>query len=331
MKLQDLIPHLLYTFAHESDLLRAIEELSKKFTIERERIEDYLRDPRLASAYTAFYLSTNMPKFEAILPWFSKEILEEFKQCALIDVGSGPGTFSIAFREWKGRGEILQLETSELMRQQAMKLWQGLYSDETLHQNKRLEWNGTKLMLFGHSANEMGVDKVLGYIKDYDPEHILFIEPGTKDFFSKMLEIREKLLETHYRILYPCPNEESCPVRDSDDWCHQYVHVNHSQDVERMTQLAGKDRRNLPLTVHLYSRTLSLMGVHERILRVYPETKFSFEWDVCHDNHKEHYQLQKRHLSKIELKQFSSITPGDSIRTELEKEFEGTKRVRIKS
>ncbi len=331
MDLNTILPHLLYEFPHEADLLKAIEELSKKFTVERDCIEDYLRDPRLASAYTAFYLATNLPKFEAILPWFSQEILEGLKSSSLIDVGAGPGTFSLAFRQWKGPGEILQIENSRLMGEQARALWNGLYPDEEILQNTSLKSPGPKLMLFGHSANEMGSREALNYISTHDPEHILFIEPGTKDFFPKMLEIRESLLEKGYRVLYPCPDSINCPLRDTEDWCHQYVHVSHSPDVERLSQMAGKDRRNLPLIVHLYSRTLPFMGTHERVLRVYPETKFSFEWDVCHKNQKEHYQIQKRNLSKSEQKKMAQRTPGDSVETELEKEFDGIKRVRIKS
>lgn len=331
MDLKDLLPHLIFDFPNEADLLKAISELSKKFTVERERIDDYLHDPRLSAAYTAFYLATNIPKFEAILPWFSSEILEGFRHSTLIDVGAGPGTFSLAFRAWRGPGEIIQIEQSKLMREQAKKIWEGFYSQENLLQNINTKVEGPKLMLFGHSANEMGAGQALNYVREYEPEHILFIEPGTKDYFPKMLEIRTELLRQGYRVLYPCPNADSCPLAGSDDWCHQYVHVSHPSDIERISQMAGKDRRNLPLIVHLYSKNLPNMRTSERLLRVYPETKFSFEWDVCHENLKEHYQVQKRGMDKSQQKKIARMTPGDTIKTEIEKEFDGVKRVRLKS
>lgn len=331
MDLKSILPHLVFKFPHEADLLRAIEELSKKFTVDRNHIEDYLRDPRLASAYTAFYLATNIAKFEAILPWFSQKTLENFKECSLIDVGAGPGTFSLAFRVWRGPGEILQIENSKLMREQALSLWEGLFPGEPIAQNSSIKSEAPKLMLFGHSANEMGPLTALNYIATHDPDHVLFIEPGTKEFFPQMLEIREALLNKGYRILYPCPNGESCPIQETDDWCHQYVHVSHPADVERLTQKASMDRRNLPLIVHLYSKTIQEINVQERVLRVYPETKFSFEWDVCHENRKEHYQIQKRNLGKSQQKEIARTTLGDGIETELEKEFDGIKRVKLKS
>jgi hypothetical protein len=61
MKLAEIIPHLLYAFPHESDLVTAIQEISRKFTTDRAKIGDYLKDERLVSAYTAFYLATNGP------------------------------------------------------------------------------------------------------------------------------------------------------------------------------------------------------------------------------------------------------------------------------
>lgn len=330
MNLSKLIPHLIYEFSNEAELVRAVNELSQKFTTDREKIGDYLKDPRLTSAYTAFYLTTNLPKFEAILPWFSQEVIEEFRRCSLIDLGSGPGTFSLAFRLWKGEGEILQIETSKIMLEQSKRLWEGLFPGESLLQNQNLQGNAPRLMLFGHSANEMGIVKVMKYIQEYDPDHILFIEPGTKAFFSEMLKIRSSLLEGEYEIHFPCPRSESCPLENSEDWCHQYIKVRQDPEIERLSQIAGKDRRNLPLIVHLYSKTLKVQKPSERILRVYPETKFSFEWDVCHENEKEHYQLQKRGMSKSRQKEISEFRPGDGIQTEVEKEFNGTKRVSLK-
>jgi ribosomal protein RSM22 (predicted rRNA methylase) len=95
-----------------------------------------LSDKRLVSAYTAFYLTTNMPKFAAVLEWMPEEWLADLKTSHLIDLGSGPGTFTMAFREWLGKEAlgITQIETSALMREQAHKLWQGMYPDEKLLQ-----------------------------------------------------------------------------------------------------------------------------------------------------------------------------------------------------
>lgn len=328
MKLTQIMPLLLHTFKGEHDLLKAIEELSAKFTKDRQNISDYLKDERLTSAYTAFYLTTNMPKLEAVFEWMPGEWLERFKEATFIDLGAGPGTFSIAFREYVGAAvKIQQIETSSVMREQAKKLWDGLYPGEPLVQTA----TGEKVLFFGHSANEMGPEVALKYIRDIDPDHILFIEPGTKDFFPKMLAIREVLLKKGFNILYPCPTHETCPLQgSSDDWCHQFIQVKQDSEVERLSQIAKKDRRNLPLIVHAFSKTFKRTNPSSRVIRVLPETKFSYEWEACELNHLKHYQIMKRGLSKDAQKLLSETLAGAALEVETEKELEKSKRVKIK-
>lgn len=335
MDLSLLRQHLLYEFKTESDLLKAIEELSVKFTQNRDQIGDYLKDRRLASAYTAFYLTTNIPKFQGIIPWLPQRWLEDLKQSSLIDIGAGPGTFSIAFREWVGAAiEVLQIETSQIMRDQAQKLWNGLYPDEKLSQSKSSlrDLRSQKMALFGHSANEMGPETVLNYIQDIEPDHILFIEPGTKEFFPQMLQIRHSLLGLGYNILFPCPSHDQCPLASSvHDWCHQFIHIKQSADVERLAQMVRKDRRLLPLTVQAFSKHNYSQDTKTRIVRVFAESKFSFEWDVCELNQNKHFQIMKRGLSKEAQAKLAFAKAGDSVEVEIEKTLEQAVRVKVKS
>lgn len=333
MNLSQIMPHLLYHFKSEADLIRAIEEISQKFTTNREKIGDYLKDSRLVSAYTVFYLLTNIPKLQEVSKWLPKDWLEELKICDFIDLGAGPGTFSFAWKEMGGKGDFYQIELSTLMKEQGLKIWQGLYP-EKLAQGSRYEWNSVKpkFLLFGHSANEMGPDVALDYIRKINPEHILFIEPGTKEFFPKMLLIREELLRTGFNTLYPCPTGEACPMKNStEDWCHQFILVKQDPEVERLSQMARKDRRLLPLTVHAFSRTFKRINPSERIVRVLPETKFSHEWEICRNNVLEHYQIMKRDISKAESKSLGEVLAGEGIETELVKELERSKRVKLLS
>lgn len=324
-----LKPYLLFDFKDEPDLIKAIEEVSLKFTQQRERISDYLNDPRLASAYTAFYLTTNMPKLEAVFKWMPKDWLEILKHSTFIDVGAGPGTFSLAFREWAGVPvKAMQIETSSVMREQARKIWEGLYPDEKLLQKA----DGEKVLFFGHSANEMGPDAVLRYIKEHDPDHLLFIEPGTKDFFPQMLKIRDALVKYDFNILFPCPTAAECPLKGSStDWCHQFIQVRQENDVERLSQMVRKDRRNLPLTVHAFSKSFSTVNPTARVVRVLPETKFSYDWESCELNHLERYQIMKRGLNKNQTTLLSETLAGAALEVELEKVLETSKRVKIKS
>jgi ribosomal protein RSM22 (predicted rRNA methylase) len=335
MLLTKILPYLVFDFKNERDLLLAIEELSLKFTQKRELISDYLNDKRLASAYTAFYLITNAPKLEAVLNWMPPLFVDRLKSSTLIDLGAGPGTFSLAFREFVGQTvKIVQIETSSIMREQAKKLWDGLYSGETLLQSEyaKLIPEGDKFLLFGHSANEMGPAQALRYIKDIQPDHILFIEPGTKDFFPQMLKIRDELIAEGFQILFPCPSSALCPLASSDnDWCHQFIHIKQNSEIERISQLVKKDRRHLPLTVHAFTRRNFATETTVRVIRVFPETKFSFEWEVCELNVVKRYQIMKRGLSRSALKQLEDVLSGASLVVEVEKELENALRVKVKT
>jgi ribosomal protein RSM22 (predicted rRNA methylase) len=330
MNLSSILPYLLHEFKSDSDLIKAIDEISTKFTIERHKIGDYLKNPRLVSAYTAFYLLTNIPKLEAVLKWMPQDWVAELKKSDFIDLGAGPGTFSLAWKELGGEGDFFQIELSALMKEQGRKIWEGFHSQK-LQQGSRWDWKTEKpkFLLFGHAANEMGASAAIDYIQKINPAHILFIEPGTKDFFPVMLEIRQYLLKKEYAVLYPCPNAEGCPMQNTTDWCHQFIQIKQDPEIERISQMARKDRKLLPLTVHAYSRTFKAQNPAERLVRVLPETKFSFEWEVCHNNNLEHYQIMKRDLSKSEVKEMSNVLSGATLETELIKEIDQVKRVKI--
>ena len=332
--LEDCLQNLLYTFKNEAELLKSIEEISFKFTQERQHIGDYLKDPRLVSAYTAFYLMTNLPKLAGVLQWMPSEWKEIIKKCDLVDLGAGPGTFSLAYKSWGGGGDVYQIETAALMREQAHKLWQVKNSSQRLFQSERWSWQNEKekLLLFGHSANEMGVDKTIGYIETIKPQHILFIEPGTKDFFMQMLEIRDYLLRKKFNVLFPCPTAEVCPFKNSsEDWCHQFLKVSHSASVERLSQLVKKDRRHLPLTVFAFSSSFISKEPSPRLVRVLPETKFSFEWEVCEGDKVIPYQVMKRGMDKQAQKEVGQILSGAPVEVDLDKQIENKKRVTLRA
>lgn len=216
------------------------------------------------------------------------------------------------------------------MQKQAQKLWQGLHEKELIQKSVAKEQRGS-FLLFGHSANEMGAEKAIHYIETIRPDHILFIEPGTKGFFPEMLRIREYLLNEKFNVLYPCPTGDACPMANStNDWCHQFIHVKQDPEIERLSQMMKKDRKLLPLIVHAYSKTYKLMEKNERIVRVFPEIKFSFEWDVCQGEKLDHYQVMKRGLSKGGLKLLESTLAGASLTASIDKELEQSKRVKPK-
>ena len=332
MDLNTVKAHLLYDFKTEHELIAAIKTLSQNFTSSREKIEDYLTSEKLISAYTAFYLLTNIPKLSAVfeLTGFN---LEDFKDFEIFDIGAGPGTFSLACLSINPDLEIKLIEKSALMRKQAQLLLDGIFaksSFEIFDENSSFEKSSKKrLGIFGHSSNEMGSELTLKYIKKLELDTILFIEPGTKEFFNQALIMREELLKK-YSIKFPCLSHNSCPLTEKD-WCHQFVKVSHSVDLERISQILKMDRRNLPVIAHLYEKGGVVKDPVQsaRVIRVYKPTKFSIDWQICLSENEENkiydFQLLTRNYKKSEIKKMSEINAGELIHIRVTKTLEHNK------
>lgn len=332
MKLSDLYPHLLHQFASEADLVRAIEDISRAFTTDRHNIQRYLSDPRLVSAYTVFYLTTNVPKLAAVFDWLTPAEREAVTRMELVDVGAGPGTFTLAWKVLTGADAVM-LETAPLMREQAAKLVLGLFGAPA--QFRLSSKHKPRLLLFGHSLNEMGVAAGLSYVKDADPDRIWLIEPGTKETFKIALEFRQALLQSGWGITFPCLGASACPMQGTENWCHQYVDVRHDAQTERLTQLVHKDRRRLPLTVMMFERPARVIesANRARIVRVKEETKFSHEWQVCHSADRQltlsEFQLPKKSYPKEEKRAIEALLSGSLIEYQVEKVTAQSTRIRL--
>lgn len=332
MEIKDCLPYLLHQFKSEQEIFEAIAEISTKFTTKRESISDYLHDEKLVSAYTLYYLLTNIPKFKGVLKWLPPEFIAELKKSTFIDMGAGPGTFSFAFKNWSASEKpIYQVELSGVMKKQARLLWDGFFPETELTQNIPSKTNDSTVMFFGHSANEMSVEVVLDYIKRVNPTHIIFLEPGTKDFFKKMLVIRDKLFQSSWNQVYPCSSNAPCPMKEQDNWCHQYIHHVHSSELERIGQKVGINRRYMAMTLQVFSKESSFKTAQAKIVQIKAETKFSFEWVICADNQLVDIQLMKRGLNKSELKELAALCAGELISYQVDKVLEdGKQRITLK-
>ncbi len=327
MNVEQIRPYLLYEFKSDSELVKAINELSLKFTTKRESIQDYLCDEKLASAYVCFFLLTNIPKLQAAADKCMIEF-DDYKNWQIIDIGCGPGTFSLALLENNLDLDLVLYDKSEIMLRQSRKIFEGLYPKLqptfTAIEKEIPKKEKPRLGIFGHSANEIPVSEIVHLFDILDLDEILFIEPGTKDFFQKMLKIRTHLLDS-YEQYYPCLGRSNCSM--VDDWCHQYLHVSHATDVERISQLAGKDRRKLPIIIHWYGRDKKQKNPGQRIVRVFPKTKHSLEWQCCDSNQElMRFEIPTRNIKKQELKQWDKISAGDLVELEIKKELNADKK-----
>ena len=351
MELSQIKPFLIYQFKSDSELVQTIEQISKNFTSERENISQYLEDPKMVAAYAAFYMTTNMPKLDAVI-----EKLGDFNKLIedrdIIDIGCGPGTFLLALRQRypQNANQFIGVESSPLMRKQALRIADGLGLKVQITGDIKNIRSKNPLVIFGHSVNEMGAKTALSYIKKIDPYCLLFLEPGTKQAFAPMMEIRSILLQSDYDIHFPCPSNAECPMaKDTSDWCHQYLYIQQDINVQRLGQMAKKNRNLLPMIIHAYAKNefrtrptnASLADSQYqtgRVVRYLRQTKHSFEWQLCmaengnipenDSNHLMTVELPKRGLSKKDVKQLEQIYAGDLLNYQVVRTIEEGK-VRI--
>ena len=329
--------NLLVQFPSDEALLKQVRKLNANFTSNRERIGEYLEDDVMVAAYAGFYLPTNFPKLAFIFNWL-QEHTEDFRTCDFYDIGMGPATYSLAWLSYFSPdycGHIDGVDMSALMREQAVKMFDAFYPNfenffvgESAYDLPVRDHK--KLVFFGHSLNEMQ-DEYKDLLASLNPDYVLFLEPGTKESFQKVLEARDYLKDCGYHCQFPCPSNADCPM-SGEDWCHQYLYLQHDQDIERLCQKMKIDRRNNPAVVHLYSKERKNSS-QARVIRSHPESKFGLEWQVCEgENQLQDIETFKRGLSKDQIKELAKIRPGDSIEYELVKELKNQKlRGKIKN
>jgi ribosomal protein RSM22 (predicted rRNA methylase) len=334
--------HLLYDFKSPDQLAKAVTELWRGFTSQRDKIESYLSDSRLVSAYAAFYALTNMAKLPHLLER-AQINLEELSCHRFIDYGSGPGTFSFAWALLCQKKNIpfsdyLVIDKSLLMLEQAKKLADYFeLSKEAFSYLQPTQFHVSKterkknILFFGHSFNEMGVTKTINVIEEIQPELIIFLEPGTSDVFFELRILIDKLVNQQavqtqkpWVISYPCPSALSCPMTKGnhpENWCHQYMKTPLEGFLKSISQQTGLDR-HFPASVGFVLKRQKFLenqfpSQQKRIVRYYGETKFSFNFQVCSQSENENeiqlYDevLLKKNFSKQDQKKLAQKLPGE--------------------
>ncbi len=334
LSIDEIRPYFLNPNLKDGEIIRLIAEMSHKFTQRRDQIADYVQDENHVSAYTALYLPTNIPKLHFLFDKLSNDVLEDLQNRPLIDMGCGPGTFSLGWSLLfeKTPKEMIAVDSSRTMLEQARKMLKGFFPEVNLQTHTKFhDKKSDSVLFFGHSINEMGTYTAQDLIMSIDPEYVIWIEPGTSELFTELKKLRQNLTE-HYDVLYPCPSSQACP----SNWCHQVLRTSHDPTIERLSQMVSLDRKILPMAAHVYKRkNKNAVTNSPTTIRYINETKFSFEYEVCYQDEDQNknsvIEIQKKNLSKEEEKHFKNADVGEKISFEVEKVVGSKLRVKLKS
>ncbi|MEH0862704.1 small ribosomal subunit Rsm22 family protein [Halobacteriovorax sp. DPLXC-1] len=324
-----ILNSLLNPKLNKQQLGKLVQIQSQQFTSERKNLKENYSNEDLISAYTAFYFPTNAYKLDFLFSQLSEESLSAISETTIIDIGCGPGTYTYAAANLLPNvKEFIGVDESELMLKQAKKLNDEYFKEDRVFFKNRVPQIENSTLIFGNSLNEMGMKVAFKLIKNLKPKFIICIEPGTKEVFKEVLELRRKLLNLEYKVNYPCMGQGSCPLQETDDWCHQSIKVSLDYELESLSQVAKLDRKVMPATIHLYSLSDENKPVVEneaRLIRLKRIVKHAYLWEVCTiENKIVSLEVPKKLFKKKMLKQLDAISSGIKLSYTIDKKLENS-------
>src|SRR5262245_35278660 len=260
---------VLTQMSHEREypsggLAQKVVRLSHLFTRARAAAPPrYLDDPAHASAYLSYFLPVNLAKVQVLLeelPW-GRGTGASDRPMAVLDLGCGPGTGTLALLDWLWhRGpeqaeslSVLASDVSQTPLRDTQRLWEAYCREVGIASTglrcvqgnlehplkgglgKQIVERGPyDLMIMANCLNEVFsasidppaeraamVAQLLPFLAPHGT--IMIIEPALRQTARALHQMRNHLLKDGLCTVYsPCLHERACPALDHpDDWCHE--------------------------------------------------------------------------------------------------------------
>ncbi|NBX69761.1 MAG: methyltransferase domain-containing protein [Proteobacteria bacterium] len=269
--------HLKFTDSEWDQLI----QLRNHFLLEIGQIKNqYWTSPQLLELYHRTFAERIGWKWEAVLNELKKkEAIQLPKQYVLLDFGCGTGIASSKFIEimgpqliselwlWDRSKNAVRFATEKLKTKNPDILVKDL---QQLEAPKR-DW----ILVLSHVINETS-DKDLEVILALagEAQYVIWIEPGTREHSSRLVDVREKL-KGIMNVIAPCTHSEACGMLAKENnrhWCHFFAppptEVFQSAFWNQFSKKMEIDLRSLPLSYLVFSRVPQLNKMGHEMSRV---------------------------------------------------------------
>lgn len=205
-----------------SELSQTVKELSNLYR-QNSIMKSYMQNEKDFFAYLLFRLPATFAAVNAIFQDLKKVLSHEIT--SLIDIGSGPGTATIAALENFDikKGLLLEKEQRLIDIAKSFVKKEGLEFSKIDFRNIQ-ELPNYDLAVFSYSIGEVVDWQNVIDVAFKACKTLVVIEPGTPRGFERIKEIRNFLIEKKAFLLAPCPHNLKCPVKE-DNWCHFYTRL----------------------------------------------------------------------------------------------------------
>lgn len=224
----------------QAELAKAAEKLTALY-------HEAVESPALSDIEQLAYALVRMPATFQVNTVVLQELVRNIPNFApqnCLDIGSGPGTASLAAAQ-----QFDSIEQFSCLEKQNgfIKLGRELRSNLSLAL-QRTDWiqgNTRKVAKFSHHDLTIASYVLSELSEQFQVELaesvlekssvVVFIEPGTPKGFSNIIRVRSRLIRQGAYILAPCPHKSACPLMDPD-WCHFSTRLQRTELHKRVKQ-----------------------------------------------------------------------------------------------
>ncbi|MCR4662078.1 MAG: small ribosomal subunit Rsm22 family protein [Clostridia bacterium] len=217
------------------ELIKASNDISSKYLNNTSNGNRMVTSKLQACAYGITRFPATYKALSTILEWIDPTLINESK--TLLDFGAGSGASTLAVLD-----SISSIEKAVLIEREAEMINLGKHIFNAASYSQSIQYFNTNelinslkyksdIVVASYVFNEIDNNektKLLSTLYSLTENILIIVEPGTKNGFENIKNIRNELIDNKGYIVCPCCHNESCKL-DNEDWCHFTCRLSRSK------------------------------------------------------------------------------------------------------